>query len=130
MTASPAKTTAHLSAEDLEALRNKLLEEKERVEQLYRNDLKAGQSSLDEASDDLVDRATSAQSRELNFSLSNTELSLLKEINSALDRIEDGTYGTCQNTGTFIGLPRLQAVPWARYCVSSQELAERGLLDD
>jgi len=51
-------------------------------------------------------------------------------INEALTRIGDDEYGTCQNCEKDINPKRLDAVPWARYCLSCQELVEQGLLDE
>jgi RNA polymerase-binding transcription factor DksA len=46
----------------------------------------------------------------------------------ALDRISDGAYGECVNCGQDIQVKRLEALPWARYCIKCQELQEQGLL--
>ena len=51
-------------------------------------------------------------------------------INEALERIEDKEYGVCQNCEEPINPKRLEAVPWARYCINCQELREKGLLDE
>ena len=50
---------------------------------------------------------------------------MLKEIDSALDRVEGGTYGECEGCGEAINPERLKAIPWARYCVPCQELRSR-----
>jgi DnaK suppressor protein len=46
-------------------------------------------------------------------------------IGAALGRIDDGTYGECLNCGQEIGPKRLEAIPWARYCITCQELIAR-----
>lgn len=126
---SPQKDTrSALTAEQIETLHQRLLEEREHIVQLYRRDLKTGQKSVEEASEDLVDRANLAYNRELIFSLSDGERELLKLIDEALERIETGVYGKCLYSGEPIGYARLQAVPWARYRVEFQEMAEQGLL--
>ena len=51
----------------------------------------------------------------------NIEVMLLREIDEAIDRIEDGDYGTCLECETPISLKRLEAVSWAKYCVTCQE---------
>ena len=51
----------------------------------------------------------------------NIEVMLLREIEEALDRIEDGDYGTCLECAEPISLKRLEAVSWASYCVTCQE---------
>ncbi len=50
---------------------------------------------------------------------------MLREIESALNRIAKGTYGTCEGCGEDIPSSRLKALPWARYCVVCQELRSR-----
>ena len=64
------------------------------------------------------------------FSLSSAERDHLIEIDEALKRIELGTFGFCLYSGKPIALARLEAIPWARYSIEVQELAEKGLLDD
>jgi DnaK suppressor protein len=49
------------------------------------------------------------------------DMKLLREIADALHRIEQGTYGTCMECEEAISIKRLDAVPWARYCVTCQE---------
>ncbi|KAF0247708.1 MAG: DnaK suppressor protein, partial [bacterium] len=55
---------------------------------------------------------------------------ILKLIEEALVRLEDGEYGACINCSKEIQPKRLDAVPWARHCITCQDLQERGLLDD
>ncbi|MHC4167836.1 MAG: TraR/DksA family transcriptional regulator [Planctomycetota bacterium] len=71
-----------------------------------------------------------------NYEIDNTlglmdsERRLLGEIDDALGRIEKRTYGVCQGAGERIPKKRLQAIPWARYCVKCAALAEKGLLPE
>jgi RNA polymerase-binding transcription factor DksA len=51
----------------------------------------------------------------------------LKDIDDALRRLDDGTYGICEECGKPIDEARLEAVPWARYCVVDQARIERAL---
>ena len=51
---------------------------------------------------------------------------LLREIEEALERLRDGSYGTCQDCGLPVSKKRLEAIPWARYCVSCQERHQTG----
>lgn len=94
----------------------------------YQRDKAAGNSSPDDGIQDLADKAASAYSKELNFSLSDGERNLLMLIDEALVRIEDGSYAVCTNCGTTIGEKRLQAVPWTPFCIDCQELQEKGML--
>ena len=51
---------------------------------------------------------------------------LLREIEEALVRLRDGSYGTCLDCGMPVSRKRLEAIPWARYCVSCQERRQTG----
>lgn len=103
---------------------------REEILALYNHDLSVGKDSSDDGGDDLVDRANNAYNREFMFSLTDTERQVLIEIDDAIQRLDDGAYGECTHCAAEIGEARLQAVPWARYCIQCQELAERGLLVD
>ncbi len=54
------------------------------------------------------------------------DMAALREIEDALDRLRDGSYGTCMDCGISISRKRLEAVPWARYCVTCQERRQSG----
>lgn len=59
------------------------------------------------------------------------DMKLLREIGDALERIEQGSYGTCMDCEEPISVKRLDAVPWARYCVTCQEnIATRAALGE
>lgn len=111
-------------------LRNRLLEQRREILDLYHSDLRAGQASADEGTDDIVDRANNSYNREFLFSLSNNERQMLLLVDQALARMDQGTYGSCTHCGQRIGAQRLEAVPWAKYCIDCQELKEKGLLDE
>src|SRR3954454_17794574 len=94
----------------------------------YERDKAAGNAQPDDGIQDLADKAASAYSKELIFSLSDGERQLLMQIEEAFDRMRNETYGVCSNCGTTIGEKRLLAVPWTPYCIDCQELQEKGLL--
>ena len=78
------------------------------------------------------DRATQESEFGLELRTRDRERKLLRKINSALSRIEDGTYGYCEETGEEIGLKRLEARPVATLCLEAQErreMAERQYRD-
>jgi DnaK suppressor protein len=78
------------------------------------------------------DRATQESEFGLELRTRDRERKLLKKIDSALSRIDDGSYGYCEETGDEIGLRRLEARPVATLCVEAQErreLAERQFRD-
>jgi DnaK suppressor protein len=62
----------------------------------------------------LADQGTMTFLRERDLSIEEHEEHLLEEIDAALERLEKGTYGTCEVEGTQIAFERLQALPWAR----------------
>jgi RNA polymerase-binding transcription factor len=118
------------ATDDYEPIRQRLLKQKQEIISMYQQDVRAGQESADDGTEDIVDRANNSYNRELMFSLSDSERQLLFQVEEALRRIEDGSYGACANCGQTISLQRLQAVPWTRFCIDCQELAERGLLSE
>ena len=94
----------------------------------YQRDKAAGNALPDDGIQDLADKAASAYSKELNFSLSDGERNLLMLIEEAFNRLREGTFAKCTNCGATIGEKRLSAVPWTPYCIDCQELQEKGLL--
>ena len=94
----------------------------------YERDKAAGNALPDDGIQDLADKAASAYSKELNFSLSDGARDLLMLIEEAFNRIKEDSFGKCTNCGNQIGDKRLQAVPWTPFCIDCQELQEKGLL--
>ena len=66
--------------------------------------------------------------QEFTLGLITNERTLLKEIDEALQRIDDGTYGICLATHRPISVARLRAKPWAKYCIEYARLREQGRL--
>ena len=89
----------------------------------------AEQETTEESTQDIADKAVSSYTREFLYSLNDAERSTVQQIDQALARIEDGTFGLCLNCGTPMNEKRLSAIPWSRHCVECQELAEKGLLE-
>ncbi len=113
----------------LASLRDSLAAKQREMLDLYEHDVHAGQASTDDNADDFADRANNSYNRELMFSLSDAERKLLIHIEDAYQRLEEGSYGRCGYCSEPIGLPRLKALPWARYCIACQEREEMGTLD-
>ena len=74
---------------------------------------------------DVNDRATKEIEQALALKSRDRDRQLIAKINAALDRIEDGTYGYCLETGDPIGVYRLEAQPTATLCIEAQERHER-----
>ena len=79
-----------------------------------------------EKSADELDEIEGAVAREIAIRNLDRESGLLREIRSALRRIDEGTFGTCLHCEEEISRRRLEAVPWARLCLQCQEAADRG----
>jgi DnaK suppressor protein len=73
---------------------------------------------------DIIDQAGDERERELSLLLTSREKEKLSAINEALEKIEEGTYGICEECGEKIGLGRLKAMPLAKFCVSCQSKFE------
>jgi DnaK suppressor protein len=78
-----------------------------------------------EKSPDALDEVQHAAERELAIRNLDRESSLLRQVKLALSRIDDNTFGTCLHCEEEINPKRLNAVPWAPYCISCQEIADR-----
>ncbi len=89
----------------------------------------AEEETTEEATQDIADKAVSSYTREFLYSLSDTDRNTLVQIDQALARIDDGSYGMCVNCGVPMAEKRLNAVPWTPYCIGCQELSEKGLLE-
>lgn len=113
-----------------ETLRVRLLDQRREMYDLYNQDIRAGQESADDGTEDIVDRANNHYNRELMFSLSDSERQRLLQIEDALRRMDEGSYGRCANCAGPINPRRLEAVPWTRFCIDCQELVERGLIEE
>lgn len=128
--AQPAGARPVFPAEFLARQKERLEVKKLEILAMYQKDLKSGQESNDSPTEDLVDRANNAYTRELAFSISDSERELMHQIDLAIDRLKSGAYGFCLHTGQQIGQARLEAIPWAKYSVEAQELLEKGLLSE
>lgn len=127
----PRRGEAYMSAAQLAHFREILLAwKRELMEEVDRTVL----HMKDDAANfpDPNDRATQESEFGLELRTRDRERKLLKKIDSALARIDDGSYGFCEETGDEIGLRRLEARPVATLCVEAQErreLAERQFRD-
>ncbi len=121
-----------MSVIDTGQFRQILLEERRRVAAAIENlhDEHPG-SIRDETGEDaafdnhLADTATDTYDRELDYTLEENSEHVLTEIDAALKRIEDGTYGTCTNCEHQIPPERLEARPWATLCIGCKRERER-----
>lgn len=114
----------YMSDAQLDYFKQKLVDWKNEI-------LKESQSTLDELQQvslhmaDLNDRASSETNHAIELRTRDRQRKLISKINSALDRIEDGSYGFCDATGDPIGVQRLEARPIATLSLDAQENHER-----
>jgi len=79
------------------------------------------QHSADEGTDDFV--------KNISLEVTNKEFGLIRQIDRALEKMEEGTYGICDISGEEIPLKRLEAIPYATMTVKAQEKYEKGLIE-
>ena len=120
-----------MSALDTDRFRTMLEDERGRVVAAIDNLHNEHPGSIsDETGEDavydnhLADTATETYDRELDYSLEENSEHVLTEIDAALKRIDDGTYGQCTNCGTQIPEERLEARPYATLCIECQRHRE------
>lgn len=75
-----------------------------------------------------AENASDAYGQDFAFISMESEESLLRKVDRALQRVREGTYGQCEECGEDINLERLEALPWATMCVKCQARDERGEL--
>jgi DnaK suppressor protein len=113
---------------DVEKYRELLLDERQRVaEALAHLQVEYSAAQADEIPEvGIADTASVTIDREVDLSIDRTASGVLREIDAALARIDDGTYGRCLRCGEPIGEKRLEAMPYATLCIECKRKEERG----
>jgi DnaK suppressor protein len=114
----------------LETFKKRLEERQQSLRKTVSRTEEDGRIADQDSAQDIADRAASSYTKEFLFSQSNNERQLLQMVETALQRIREGDFGECVNCGNEINVKRLEAVPWARYCIECQEKRENGLLEE
>lgn len=120
----PSETEAFMNERQREYFRRKLLAWKDDILRESRETISALQNES-ENHPDLADRASSETDRAIELRARDRQRKLISKIDAALLRIDDGTYGFCEETGEPISLKRLDARPIATLSVEAQERHER-----
>jgi len=122
-----------VSALDTQVFQERLLDERRRVVDAIDNIHTENPGSLGEETEEttfqdnhLGDIATATFDREMASTLEENSTHVLAEIDAALARIDEGTYGVCVRCGEPIGRERLEALPWATLCIDDKRKQERG----
>ena len=120
----PSEDEEFMNGRQLEYFRQKLLRWKDDILRESRETLTHLQSET-ENHPDMADRASSETDRALELRTRDRQRKLIAKIDDALQRIVDGSYGYCEETGEPIGLARLDARPIATLSLEAQEQHER-----
>lgn len=119
-----------LKKTDIERFKKRLLDLKKQYTQLVRHvseEVKAPEESKG-YSQHQADEGTDDFDRSISLQVSDEEFKILRQIDRALEKIDENTYGICDITNEEIPLPRLEAIPYATMTVKAQEMLEKGLL--
>ena len=110
-----------MSKNEMERYKKLLEARKAEIDESLRN---RDEIAIEKAAD-AIDEVQLAGERELAIRNLDRESILLRSVRAALARIEDGSFGTCMHCEEDISPKRLNAVPWAPYCIRCQEAADR-----
>ncbi|MFZ5914217.1 MAG: RNA polymerase-binding protein DksA [Pseudomonadota bacterium] len=120
----PKESEPFMNERQKEYFRRKLLQWKEDILRESKETLKSLQNETSQHSD-IADRASDESDRSIELRTRDRQRKLINKIDAALKRIEDGTYGYCEETGEPISLRRLEARPVATLSIEAQERHER-----
>jgi DnaK suppressor protein len=119
-----------LKKSDIERFRKRLLDMKAQYTNLVRH-VSEEVKTTDESkgySQHQADEGTDDFDRSISLQVSGEEFKILRQIDRALEKIDENTYGICDITNEEISVPRLEAIPYATMTVKAQEMLEKGLL--
>ncbi|MFN4242139.1 MAG: TraR/DksA C4-type zinc finger protein [Tepidisphaerales bacterium] len=125
----PRKNVSWLSAKDLEMFRELLLAKRREIlgdmSSMEREALRGAGTNLSNLPIHMADMGTDNYEQEFTLDLVEKDRQLLREINLALAKIQNGTYGICEATGKPISRARLEAQPWSKYSIEYVRELER-----
>ena len=111
----------------LEYYKKKLQVRREELTKTIARTQEEGRTADDDQTVDLADKAANSYTKEFLFGITNGDRKILAMIDAALKRIASDEYGVCANCQEELQQKRLEAVPWAKNCISCQEKVEQGL---
>ena len=121
----PAKEKNYLTSEFFSQQKEKLLEARERIMMSFKSLREDSKEVSPEGLTEEGDVAQNHLDQKMTFSLRERDFKTLREIELALAKIQDGTYGLCEESGEPIEKNRLEKQPWARLSLHYAELEER-----
>ena len=128
----PGKNQAGIGARELEMYRDLLMAKRRElfgdVDSMEDEALRNAGSNLSNLPIHMADMGTDNYEQEFTLGLVEKDRNLLREIHAALAKIQDGTFGICENTGKPISKARLEAQPWTRFSIEhARRLEQRKL---
>lgn len=111
--------------DSIEKLRKVLVNRREALARAIKGDLSLLRDMHGQTTGDMLDSAADTVQDEINSRLLEVESDELRAIDAAIERMNDGTYGICQDCGKSIPLRRLQAVPYVVDCIDCRRAAEK-----
>ena len=121
----PKDKEKYMCAKHLEYFKQKLMEWKKDIKRSNNEAIFNASMDDNSSSADMVDQASSYTEKNVEMRAINRQIKLISKIDGALKKIQDGTYGFCEETGEPIGLKRLIARPVATLCIAAQEKHEK-----
>ena len=122
--AREAKRTI-MKKDHLKRFQQFLLKQKDELTTTVSDEEREGRDAVTVEAKDFGDMATQSSGQEMSFAISDAGRRNLRDIEEALLRIREGTYGMCERCNKPIDETRLEVVPHARMCISCQEVADR-----
>src|SRR5713101_2734025 len=108
----------------LAVFKKRLLDKQHQLVQEVGRSAIYGKDQEDDSIKDLGDQANTAYTREFFFELGNGDRRLLRDVVAALQKLDDGSFGSCERCSEPISEKRLEALPYARHCIKCQQLVE------
>ena len=117
-----------MDTKKLRTFRDKLIHKKHQILETYNRNKTYGKEADEDGAQDIADKAANSYTKEFLFSLSNSERDMLQLVDEAIHRLDGHKFGVCVVCEDEMDRKRLEAVPWAKRCISCQEKQESGLL--
>lgn len=118
-----------LKKTDMEKFKKRLLELRAQISRSFKGSAAEAKNPDESAgSQHQADQGTDDFDRTINMELTEREFHILRQIDRALEKIDDHTYGVCDISGEDIPIARLEAVPYATMTVKAQDKLEKGLI--
>jgi DnaK suppressor protein len=119
---------SNIDKKRLDYYKKKLMARREELMRTIARTEEEGRQADDDPTVDLADKAANSYTKEFLFGMTNTDRTILNMIDEALTRIKGNEYGLCANCQEEMQQKRLEAVPWAKHCITCQQKIEQGLL--